>query len=163
MTDTMDRPTTTGSASADGRPPAEEYPVYTRRRIRLPLWAYLVAIGVVAVIVGAILMQVSHAREVSNLKDEKVELQRAAYERELNGLAKVNETNTVYTVKVSDQSMTGFWAVSTTTNASKGDTVCERPMFLPDGKHSFPWFKDVPLDGSPDGAYCVTKVAKPGG
>lgn len=159
---TTDRPTATGPASAGNRPSADEY---TYHRTISPLWFYLigVVVGIVIVVIAIVAITVDHNRELNNLEDEKVELQRAAYERELNGLAKVNETNTVYTVKASNQSATGFWAVSTTTNGSSGDTVCERPMFLPNAKHSFPYFKDVPLDGSPDGAYCVTKVAKPGG
>ncbi len=155
MSDVMDRSTATDPVSAGGRQSPSQH-------LQMTNMYYLLAFVIVVAVIGFFLMTVSHNSAVNNLKDEKTELQRAAYERELNGLAKVNGTNTVYAVQVSDKSSTGFWAVSTTTNGSKGDTVCERQMFLPDGKHSFPWFKDVPLDGSPDGAYCVTNVAEPG-
>ncbi len=155
---TTDQPTATGSVSAGSRPSTSQ------NRRRNPTWAWYLLIAVLSmIIIGMIFMAAKDSREIYRLKDEKLELRRAAYERELNGLAMVKETNTVYTVSLSDRSSTGFWAVSTTTNESSGDTVCERPMLLPDGAHSFPWFEEVPLDGSPDGAYCVTKVAKPGG
>ena len=158
MSDVMDRSTATDPVSAGGRQSPSQHHQMTNMY-------YLLAFVIVAVVIVFFLMRVSHNREVNRLKDEKTELQRASYQRELNGLAGVNETNTVYTVQLSDQSPTGFWAVSTTDNGlKKGKTTCERPMFVPDGEHFFPYFEDeVALEDSPDGAYCSTRVPKPGG
>lgn len=110
------------------------------------------------------------AEAEASQKANSQEVQRQTYERELNGLALVNKTSTVYTVELKpngtkEQPLPGttWWATSTTKNKGTGDTVCYRPIYGPDGNHKFPYFKDVPLEGSPDGAYCLTKVSRPGG